>query len=245
MPDLELRVVDENAKSYVLVKSKVYAVIDLYIKESQTDSVIIRHYIQPLDSQVIYDLGKGKKEELVKNFNVDYNIGYYLGDPENIVPDLDYLYSLPFKKGKKYSVSQGPNGSFTHNDIISRYAIDFQLEIGEPIHAARAGKVIKVIDRFKESGGEDYRHKANRVLVLHEDGTIASYVHLNYEGVVVNEGEMVEKGQLIGYSGNTGFTRGPHLHFVVRKERDISIPVYFEGYEGKELRKRKKYKRTK
>ena len=65
---------------------------------------------------------------------------------------------------------------------------------------------------------------------------------MDHNGVLVKNGEKVEKGQLIGYSGNTGFTRGPHLHFVVRKEKDIAIPIFFEGYESKPVKAGKKYK---
>jgi len=155
----------------------------------------------------------------------------------------DYLYSLPFKKGKKFSVTQSFNGKFSHNNDISRYAIDFGLQIGDQVHAAREGIVVKVVENYKEAGGKEYMWKATRIVILHDDGTTASYVHLDYEGVLVEEGDRVEKGQFIGYSGNTGFTRGPHLHFVVRKEKDLAVPIYFEGYEGMVLKRRKKYKR--
>jgi hypothetical protein len=40
----------------------------------------------------------------------------------------------------------------------------------------------------------------------------------------------------------TGFTRGPHLHFVVLRERDISVPIRFEGYEDRDLSKPGKFR---
>ena len=77
-------------------------------------------------------------------------------------------------------------------------------------------------------------------MVLHDDGSMASYVHLDYEGVLVNLGDKVETGQAIGISGMTGFTTLPHLHLVIYKAKGISIPFQFKG-ERKVLKKGKFY----
>ncbi len=64
-------------------------------------------------------------------------------------------------------------------------------------------------------GGYDkkFLNHANYVCIYHADGTVANYAHLNTKGVVVKEGDFVNQGQLIAYSGNTGYADGPHLHF--------------------------------
>lgn len=243
-PDIKLRAVDIEGTLKLRAINLTYGFIDLYIKNLETDLIEQRFAISPLDSTIFWILGTGKRDSLVSDFNKVYDVGYFLGgDLSMAAREEKYLYALPYQVGKKYPVSQGANGKFSHSGPISQYAIDFQLEIGEQVHAAREGRVIKVVENFNESGGRELLWKANRIVVLHSDGTTASYVHLDYDGSLVEEGDYVERGQHIGYSGNTGFTRGPHLHFVVRKERDLSIPVYFEGYEGVELKKRKKYKR--
>ncbi len=54
----------------------------------------------------------------------------------------------------------------------------------------------------------------NYIVVLHPNGTQTLYAHLQKS--IVLQGGRVEKGQVIGYSGNTGKSTGPHLHFEVR-----------------------------
>jgi murein DD-endopeptidase MepM/ murein hydrolase activator NlpD len=92
------------------------------------------------------------------------------------------------------------------------------MPIGTPVTAAREG-IVAVVRADSEIGGADrkFLEDANFVSIYHADGTIANYLHLNTNGVVVKEGQHVKKGEMIGYSGNTGFSSGPHLHFEVLK----------------------------
>jgi murein DD-endopeptidase MepM/ murein hydrolase activator NlpD len=85
------------------------------------------------------------------------------------------------------------------------------------------------------TGGPDrkFENCANYILIRHSDGTVANYAHLSKDGTRVKPGQVVEAGDLIGYSGNTGFTSGPHLHFSVFKTKSgkqrLSIPVKFQS----------------
>jgi len=72
--------------------------------------------------------------------------------------------------------------------------------------------------------------KANHVRILHDDGTMALYAHLDLASVSVGRGARVAAGQAIARSGNTGFSTGPHLHFVIQQNvgMDIrSVPFRF------------------
>ena len=119
-----------------------------------------------------------------------------------------HVYRLPFKPGKSFVVSQSHTNVSTHR-LGNRYAIDWSMPIGEPVYAARGGKVVST---YEDSNGPD---TANHIWIHHSDGTIGKYLHLDHKGAAVQEGERVESGQYIGRSGNTGFSRAPHLHFSV------------------------------
>lgn len=138
-------------------------------------------------------------------------------------------YRMPVSAGTE-SIVQGFGGGFSHTDPQNLHAIDFAVPEGTPVFAARAGSVMQVVD--DHSGGgldrEAYVHRANHVRVLHEDGSMAVYAHLRPGGSRVRPGQAVAAGEHIADSGNTGFSSGPHLHFVVQVNAGMaleSVPV--------------------
>lgn len=159
------------------------------------------------------------------------------------VHDPKALYRLPYQDGANYSIGQAPNGPrTTHKAPINLFAIDFNMPQGSAVVAARDGTVIQTEDQFSQGSKQpDYADKANYVRILHADGTTAIYAHLMHHGVTVTPGQLVKAGTLIGYSGSTGFSGGPHLHFAVTHIirtadgfDDVSVPVSF--YIGKPAR---------
>jgi hypothetical protein len=161
------------------------------------------------------------------NYTSQYTIGSSVAEHDD-----KYVYLLPFAPAAAYRVSQGYNGTFSHSGP-DQYAIDFKMPIGTPVHAARQGVVVKVkMDSDLSGPNRKYQNDANYILIRHSDGTLANYAHLTKNGVVVKAGQEVNAGDLIGYSGNSGFTSGPHLHFSVFKTKSGSqretIPVRFK-----------------
>lgn len=131
------------------------------------------------------------------------------------IHDNDYPYTSPLQPADEYRIVQGFNGNFSHSGA-SRYALDFAAPVGTPILAARGGIVIDTKDDGTKGGPTpEFAKYANYVVILHSDGTTGEYYHLRHEGVAVTRGQSVQKGQLIGYTGNTGFSSLPHLHFGV------------------------------
>lgn len=84
--------------------------------------------------------------------------------------------------------------------------IDIPAPIGTPVYACADGYVITAQSNYYNCG--------NAILISHGNGATSMYYHLS--GFAVSAGQNVSKGQLIGYSGNTGFSTGPHLHWGLR-----------------------------
>ena len=167
----------------------------------------------------------------------DFNYSYEwtIGD-KDAVHDDNHLYSLPYAAGKSYRVLQGYGSRFSHTGL-EEFAIDLDMPIGTPVHAARDGVVARVTESNAKGCWEDgCGEYANYVIILHTDGTTGEYFHLQQDGVLVEVGDGVSQGQKIGYSGNTGHTTMPHLHFAVYRAttggNTQSIPVRFQSADG-------------
>ena len=152
-----------------------------------------------------------------------------LGEP-GAVHDEGARYRIPFGGAAPRRLTQAGNGGFSHR---GRTAYDFRMPVGTPILAARAGVVAKVVDEYTRGGRrKSLGGKANRVAVVHDDGSVAMYVHLA-KGAAVAIGDRVIAGQRLGPSGNTGFTTDPHLHFEVYtavpgQTETESVPIRFD-----------------
>jgi murein DD-endopeptidase MepM/ murein hydrolase activator NlpD len=146
------------------------------------------------------------------------------------------LYRLPFGPGRAFRVVQGNNGAFSHS-AEDRFAIDFGMPEGTPVFVARDGLVVLVRDGF-DVGAPDpaYKKRSNLVFIRHADATLGEYLHLLKGGIKVKAGQTVHAGQMLGLSGNSGYTRGPHLHFMVFRAKDSksreSLPIRFFGPGG-------------
>lgn len=97
-----------------------------------------------------------------------------------------------------YRKSPGGRGSTNHKGV------DWATPRGTPIYASCGGSVVSA----GWSGGYGYC-----VYLTHPDGKQTRYAHLS--SCAVSKGQSVSQGQIIGYSGNTGNSTGPHLHFEI------------------------------
>lgn len=127
----------------------------------------------------------------------------------------DPLYELPFEPESEHHLVQGNDGPYGHSGV-NEFAFDFSMPIGTNVTAMRGGVVVRVVEehadaepRHPEPGNENY------VIIDHGDGTFGRYYHLTRDGALVEEGDEVTRGQVIGRSGNSGASFLPHLHVDV------------------------------
>ena len=186
-----------------------------------------RFVIEPGKSDTLFSIN-AVGQAISQTFTLQYQ--YVVGRPlPNYTSHTPYL--PPLAPGNRFLITQAFNGEFSHNDAQNRYAVDIMMPINTPIHAARAGTVLEVEnDYFKSGTQQAYANQANSISILHDDGSMAIYAHLALEKALVQPGLWVNAGALIGYSGNTGFSSGPHLHFAVQVNRGmelVSVPFQF------------------
>lgn len=128
--------------------------------------------------------------------------------------DSSYVYTLPFLNNKKVFLIQGYNSLFSHKN---EKALDFKVKKGTTICAAREG-VVRSLKKDSDKHGLNPENisDGNYISIEHSDGSTALYYHLQKDGVLVNVGDTVKAGQPIGFSGHTGYSAFPHLHFEVQ-----------------------------
>ena len=146
-------------------------------------------------------------------------------------------YRAPFAVAQQFMVTQAYPDQVTHVNPASRYAVDIAMPVGTQVYAARGGTVIEVASQFFEATADpDRAMRANLIRVLHPDGTMSIYAHLNWDSIRVRPGQIIKRGEYIADSGNTGFSSGPHLHFAVQRNAGLmheSLPIVFAGPGGK------------
>jgi murein DD-endopeptidase MepM/ murein hydrolase activator NlpD len=101
--------------------------------------------------------------------------------------------------------------------------VDYAVEIGREVKAIEAGKVLFAgPSTLKFPSGEPagggylvkIRHKVNGEWIT------SAYMHLRKNSITVKKGQLVTEGQVIGLSGNTGESTGPHLHFEIQRGKN-------------------------
>jgi murein DD-endopeptidase MepM/ murein hydrolase activator NlpD len=88
--------------------------------------------------------------------------------------------------------------------------VDFRASVGTSVHAALSGEVLGTGNTDQYPGCYSYGKWA---LIRHNNGLTTLYAHLSV--ISVSAGESVKTGDIVGYSGSTGYSTGPHLHFGV------------------------------
>ncbi|MDD5050255.1 MAG: peptidoglycan DD-metalloendopeptidase family protein [Candidatus Pacebacteria bacterium] len=102
--------------------------------------------------------------------------------------------------------------------------VDFGTPIGTPVKAALSGTVVGVGNSDLYRGCQSF---GKWIMIAHPNGISTLYGHLSL--MKVAKGDAVSTGQIIAYSGNTGYSTGPHLHFGVYATQGVKIQPYPSG----------------
>lgn len=121
--------------------------------------------------------------------------------------------------------------------IKGHTGVDLSAPIGTPIRAAASGKIMRA---------SHYSGYGRYINIKHTGSLNTAYGHLSR--IVVRNGQQVSQGQIIGYTGNSGYSTGPHLHYEVIKQGSPINPMSFVKQEpqkltGQKLRKFNQFKK--
>ena len=183
----------------------------------------------PLPARLVLPGQSERRLLRIRATEPDKGFSFRLSYKQMIGPPLDQLpaeidYYPPFPLGLQFPVSQGFDDDATHKEPPNQYAVDIVMPIGTPILAARAGLVMDMEDDFHGAAQTDrYLARSNQIRILHDDGTMAVYAHLQPNSLRVRQSAKVNRGQWIANSGNTGYSSGPHLHFVIQFNAGMSM----------------------
>jgi len=219
-----IEVIRNNSTIQYIAHNPYHGVVQCFFRLKNTQDRRVKITLPALTSKEIYkDEGSSAKEQ-------EFQFRYVIGQPHS-TPSTDQ-YLPPFSDFKPMKITQGFRGKFSHNRQPSLYAVDIAMPVSTKITAVRDGTVIVTKDDYAYAGVTSafFLDKANFIEIMHEDGTYAIYAHLLLGSLKVREGMKVKAGQIIGLSGNTGYSTGPHLHFAIRYNaagKTKSLPFKF------------------
>jgi len=141
-------------------------------------------------------------------------------DPNSIPAGKKGLLSWPIKN--TITQNYGPTSvtGFINNVYNFHNGIDVRASIGAQVKAAYDGVVSGVGNNEKYAYGK-------WITINHQNGLTTLYGHLSLQKVSV--GQKISRGEVIGYSGNTGYSTGPHLHFSVYATNTFKIESRWFG----------------
>lgn len=191
----------------------------LAVTKREQQTLLSETKSQESNYQKILSDKRAAKEAFEASLNdLESQLQYTL-DPNRLPPSgkgilrwpLDNVKITQYFGNTAFANSGAYNGK-GHNGI------DFRASVGTPIKAALRGQVVGTGNTDAIAGCYSY---GKWVLIKHANGLSTLYAHLSQ--ISVGQGETVNTGQVIGYSGNTGYSTGPHLHFTVYASDAVTV----------------------
>ncbi len=176
--------------------------------------------VNPTTSQIEYDDAYAKSLGYSSLYPVEEELSLDSDVLAEIASDgADELFyeasREPAAKRKKPRRSNGKSPGMRKHPILKKTRMhkgtDYTMKVGTPVRAKQSGRVVKA----------DWGNGFGHVVGIRHKGCTAIYAHLSK--ILVSPGQQVRSGQLIGKSGSSGLSSGPHLHY------ETCSQVYTEG----------------
>lgn len=232
---------DSNPIKLYSVNGILFELYEYYEVEREVKSTVVEKKSDELfeGSQKLVSVGKnGKVTDIYKKTIFEGKTeATELIDTEVVTEKVDTVILTGTKKidwennpkvlmfpmtTKEYYVSSefGMRDLYDNGNWRLHGGIDFAVGVGHSIVAADSGVV--TVSEYSGGGG-------NWIEIKHDNGLTTQYLHMSQR--LVSVGERVYAGQQIGLSGNTGYSTGPHLHFVVRDRNNepVNPRIYTQG----------------
>lgn len=214
----------------ILVKSKPYINVVTRVKGEKTEAI-------PYETKVITDKKSPNRVAIKQNGkNGEKHIIYIASKRNGVISKREVIEEKILQAAVDRVIVKGSGVTIASRALTSRTGnmswpiygvitqnfggghrgIDVGVRTGTPVYAADGG----VVYFSGYSGGYGYCVKID-----HGNGLETNYAHCSK--LLVSSGQMVSKGQIIAYSGNSGHSTGPHLHFEVTRSGAYTNPVSY------------------
>ena len=200
---------------------------DSYIEYYIQRAIVVLH-IYTIEEMMI-NLGLDEEEQYLLLYIIEHRnlqqffpdlYDYFFGEHLHGLSPSEIAYILngtPIAWPTHSQNITSPFGYRTLGGVTSfHHGIDIGIPIGTPVFASVGGRVINSF--FSQSGG-------NMIVIQNEQGIVTRYLHLDER--LVHDGDIVGIGYLIGRSGNTGHSTGPHLHYDIAINGTRVNPLLF------------------
>ena len=157
-----------------------------------------------------------KKRMYIQTKSYD-NIMSLAKSKEEMLASIPAIQPVSNKELKRLSSGFGNRMDPMLKTRRMHYGVDFSLEVGTPVYATGDGVV-----RYTSKGFSGY---GNQIEIDHGFGYVTKYAHLDKFNV--KSGQKIKRGDLIAFSGNSGKSTAPHLHYEVILNGDKIDPVNF------------------
>lgn len=182
--------------------TEAYASLDVYNQETADILQETKSSLQSLERQV--NIQKNSFSDLKQYYNKNQERLRHLPAIKPVDGILLSGYGMRYHPVLKYKrMHEG---------------VDFRADVGTPVHATGDG-VVKLARRKNTYG---------RLLIIdHGNGVESHYAHLSSFKKNIEPGTKIERGQVVAYSGNSGVTEGPHLHYEVHRQNETVDPLNY------------------